>query len=274
MDERPGEGAMKLHGNAKLTPKGRLALVQVVEQKRTTLNAAAAAFKVSTLTARKWVQRSASEGAAGLQYRSSRPARLRAATPPKVIRRIEQWRRSRMTEARIAELTGVSTMTVARTLKRLGLSRLSALDPEAPARRHEHACAGDLLHPDTKTLGRILQIGHRATGDRRDRLRGHPFRIAECDIREHDRCCRQARLHVEMADADSSTGHTTCVALHRTTQRVPVEGTDKVREREDHRGDQPWPSRTAVVLRASGCARARPSRGANGTMHRRMMART
>jgi transposase InsO family protein len=187
MGQQPVEGAMKLHSNAKLTPKGRLALVQAVKQEKMTLNAAAAAFKVSTLTARKWVQRFTLEGPAGLQDRSSRPARLRAPTPPKVIRRIEQLRRSRMTGARIAELTGVSTATVSRVLKRLGLSRLSALDPEEPARRYEHACAGDLLHLDTKKLGRILQIGHRATGDRRDRVRGAGWETVFVAIDDHSR---------------------------------------------------------------------------------------
>ena len=132
---------MKLHSNAKLTPKGRLALAQ--------------AFKVSERTARKWVQRFEAEGPAGLQDRSSRPMHLRAATPPKVVRRIEQLRRERMTGARIAELTGVSTATVSRVLRRLGLSRLSSLDPEEPARRYEHQAAGDMLHLDTRKLGRI-----------------------------------------------------------------------------------------------------------------------
>jgi transposase InsO family protein len=181
------EGSMKLHSNAKLTPKGRLALVRAVKQDKLTLNAAAAAFKVSTVTARKWVQRFGAEGAAGLADRSSRPARLRAPTPPKVIRRIEQLRRSRMTGARIAALTGVSSATVSRVLKRLGLSHLSALDPEEPARRYEHACAGDLLHLDTKKLGRILQPGHRVTGDRRDHTRGAGWETVFVAIDDHSR---------------------------------------------------------------------------------------
>ncbi len=163
---------MKLHSNAKLTPKGRLALAQAIKRGEMSLEAAAAASKVSTRTARKWVQRFEAEGVAGLQDRSSRPVRLRAPTPPKVIRRIEQLRRQRMTGARIAELTGVSTATVSRVLKRLGLSRLSALDPEEAAKRYEHALPGDMLHLDTKKLGRILKPGHRVTADRTSRSRG------------------------------------------------------------------------------------------------------
>ena len=178
---------MKLHSNAKLTPKGRLALAQAVKEGRLTLNAAAAAFKVSERTARKWVQRFEAEGPAGLQDRSSRPMHLRAATPPKVVRRIEQLRRERMTGARIAELTGVSTATVSRVLRRLGLSRLSSLDPEEPARRYEHPAAGDMLHLDTKKLGRIAKPGHRVTADRTVRSRGAGWEMVFVAVDDHSR---------------------------------------------------------------------------------------
>ena len=123
---------MKLHSDAKLTLKGRLAWAQAVKEGRMCLNAAAVAFKVSVRTARKWAHRFETEGPAGLQDRSSRPIHLRGATPPKVIKRIEELRRERMTGARIAELTGVSAAAVSRVLRRLGLSRLSSLDPEEP----------------------------------------------------------------------------------------------------------------------------------------------
>jgi transposase InsO family protein len=178
---------MKLHSNAKLTPRGRLALAQSVKRREMTLEAAAAASNVSVRTARKWVQRFEAEGVAGLQDRSSRPMRLRAVTPPTVIKRIEQLRRQRMTGARIAELTGVSTATVSRVLKRLGLSRLSALDPEEPARRYEHALPGDMLHLDTKKLGRILKPGHRVTADRSTRSRGAGWETVFVAVDDHSR---------------------------------------------------------------------------------------
>jgi transposase InsO family protein len=178
---------MKLHSNAKLTPKGRLELAQSVIKHGMTLDAAAAASKVSTRTANKWVQRFKAEGIGGLQDRSSRPTKLRAPTPGRVIKRIEQLRRQRMTGARIAELTGVSTATVSRVLKRLGLSRLSALDPEEPARRYEHELPGDMLHVDTKKLGRILKPGHRATADRTSRSRGAGWETVFVAIDDHSR---------------------------------------------------------------------------------------
>jgi transposase InsO family protein len=178
---------MKLHSNAKLTPKGRLELANSVIKHGMTLDAAAAASKVSTRTANKWVQRFKAQGLAGLQDRSSRPTRLRAPTPVKVVKRIEQLRRQRMTGARIAELTGVSTATVSRVLKRLGLSSLAALDPEEPARRYEHALPGDMLHLDTKKLGRILKPGHRVTADRTSRSRGAGWETVFVAIDDHSR---------------------------------------------------------------------------------------
>jgi transposase len=61
---------MKLHSNAKLTPKSRLALAQSIKRGEMTVEAAAAASNVSTRTARKWLNRFQTEGAAGLQERS------------------------------------------------------------------------------------------------------------------------------------------------------------------------------------------------------------
>jgi hypothetical protein len=59
---------------------------------------------------------------------------------------------------------------VSRVLARAGLSRWSDLVPTEPALRYEHAHPGDLLHIDTKKLGRIVRMGHRVTGDSRDNV--------------------------------------------------------------------------------------------------------
>jgi transposase InsO family protein len=52
------------------------------------------------------------------------------------------------------------------------LSRLRDLEPSEPVVRYEHEHPGDLVHIDTKKLGRIERIGHRITGDRRDTVEG------------------------------------------------------------------------------------------------------
>ncbi len=57
--------------------------------------------------------------------------------------------------------------TVSRVLRRLGLSRISDLEPAEPVRRYEREHPGELIHIDIKKLGRFDKVGHRITGDRR-----------------------------------------------------------------------------------------------------------
>jgi transposase InsO family protein len=67
------------------------------------------------------------------------------------------------TGKQIAAETGVSPATVSRVLRRLGLNKLSALEPAEPVRRYEREIPGELIHIDIKKLGRIGSIGHRIT---------------------------------------------------------------------------------------------------------------
>src|SRR5215831_15140829 len=93
---------MDLHQNARLTLWSREALVRKVLMEKLGLNAAAAAFNVSTKTAAKWVRRFRHEGPAGLRDRSSRPHRLRKPTPTYLVEQVEQLRRQRWAGCRIA----------------------------------------------------------------------------------------------------------------------------------------------------------------------------
>jgi transposase InsO family protein len=101
---------------------------------------------------------------AGLQDRSSRPHRLHRPTPQAVVQEIERLRRQRWTGKQIAAETGVSPATVSRVLGRLGLNKLSALEPAEPVRRYERENPGGLIHIDIKKLGRVGSVGHRITG--------------------------------------------------------------------------------------------------------------
>jgi hypothetical protein len=78
----------------------------------------------------------------------------RAIAPERALAVVES-RRRRLTQARIAHSVGVSQSTVSRVLSRAGLSRWRDLDPSEPSVRYEHAHPGDLVHLDTKKLGRI-----------------------------------------------------------------------------------------------------------------------
>jgi transposase InsO family protein len=75
-------------------------------------------------------------------------------------------RRLRMTSTEIAECLGMALSTVSAVLKRIGLGKLSRLDPLEPPNRYERRRAGELLHIDVKKLGRINGAGWRVTGDR------------------------------------------------------------------------------------------------------------
>jgi len=154
---------MNVHKNARLTARGREHIVKQIESGRTAA-AVAEAAGVCPRTIRKWVDRYRREGMAGLQDRSSRPHRLHRPAPQAVVEEIERLRRQRWTGKQIAAETGVSPATVSRVLRRLGLNKLSALEPAEPIRRYERENPGELIHIDIKKLGRIGSVGHRITG--------------------------------------------------------------------------------------------------------------
>lgn len=155
---------MNVHQNARLTPRGRERIV-TLSASGLTPKVIGGTVGVSPRTVRKWLARHASEGLVGLQDRSSRPQRLRCPTPQAVVERIEALRRQRRTGKAIAAEAGVSPATVSRVLRRLGLNRLAALEPQ-PVRRYEREHPGELLHIDIKKLGKFSRTGHRITGDR------------------------------------------------------------------------------------------------------------
>ena len=156
---------MDIHKNARLTPLGREHMVNMVLSGQTP-KAVSEAVGVCPRTVDKWVKRFQAEGLAGLQDRSSRPDHLRQPTPQVIVDRIAALRRQRLTGKAIATETGVSTATVSRVLKRLGLNRLSNLEPATPPRRYQRERPGELIHIDIKKLGKFNRIGHRITGDR------------------------------------------------------------------------------------------------------------
>jgi transposase InsO family protein/transposase len=159
---------MKLHGNAALSLNKRRQLARRVVKGRWSLAEAAAAAEVSENTARKWVRRFRAEGESGLLDRSSAPHSVHNATPEDRVQVIAALRRLRFTGPEIAELLAMATSTVGAVLNRIGLGKLSCLEPPEPVRRYEKRRAGQLLHIDVKKLGRIERgAGHRATGKRR-----------------------------------------------------------------------------------------------------------
>ena len=177
---------MRVHANAKLTPKGRLLLVQRIED-GWRAEAAAASAGVSERTAYRWLRRYRERGTEGLVDRSSRPHRCPASTSEKKVRRIVRLRRRRLVAWEIAQRMEIPRSTVSRILRREGLGRLSSLEPKEPVRRYERKRPGELLHLDTKKLGRIQGIGHRIHGNRSVRSRGAGWENAHAAIDDHSR---------------------------------------------------------------------------------------
>lgn len=157
---------MDVHNNARLTPRGREAMVRAVVDHNVTHAQAARLFNTSAKTVGKWVRRFRAEGAAGLRDRSSRPLSLPSQTALATCDAVEALRRQRRTQAAIAAETGLSPATVSRILRRRGLNLLSAIEPAEPRPRYERATPGEIIHIDIKKLGRFNAVGHRITGDR------------------------------------------------------------------------------------------------------------
>jgi transposase InsO family protein len=155
---------MNTHKNALLTPKGREAMVRSVVEGGLSKAAAARQFNTTPKTVAKWVERFRVDGVEGLHDRSSRPLSSPSQTAPAAYAAVEALRRQRHTGNQIAAEVGVSPATVSRILRRLGLNRLSALEPAEPVRRYERENPGELIHIDIKKLGRIGSVGHRITG--------------------------------------------------------------------------------------------------------------
>lgn len=161
---------MELHGNARLTPHGRTLMCQRVRDDDWTVAEAAEAAGCSERTCYRWLARY--DAGEPLTDRSSAPHRVPGRTAPEVEALIEQLRRLRWTATKIAAELQMPTSTVCAVLKRLGLHRLSRLEPPEPPNRYCRRHPGELIHIDIKKLGRFdrpglpahrRQSGYRAT---------------------------------------------------------------------------------------------------------------
>jgi transposase InsO family protein len=162
---------MRLHRNAKTTPKMRQLLIDRVTRQGWTRAAAAAAAGISVRTVAKWTQR-ARQGDRQLEDASSRPHRQPRTLDLARTTAILAFRQQRATAWEISARVGVPRSTVALVLRRAGLNRVSRLDPPPVIQRYEWPQAGDLLHLDIKPLSRIRGVGHRIHGDLSRKQRG------------------------------------------------------------------------------------------------------
>jgi len=161
-----------MHHNAKLTPSGRVLLVRRVVEQEHTPGEVGRALGVSRRTVYKWLARYEAEGEAGLQDRTSRPHASPNRLSRNRVKAIRRLRKRKWTSTKIAGSLSIPLSTVGAWLRRLGMGRLRDLEAKEKPVRYERSRPGELVHLDTKKLGRIGRVGHRIHGDYRRRARG------------------------------------------------------------------------------------------------------
>jgi transposase InsO family protein len=196
---------MNSHSRARSTPLSRAELVRRVKD-GAPIRAVAPNYSLSVRTAYKWVARFRREGAVGLVDRLSVPGRMPRQTPSDREAVIVLLRHCRMSGPAIARQLGMPRSTVARVLSREGLGRLRRFPPSAVC-RYERKRPGDLIHLDTKKLGRIVRPGHRVNGDHRTRVRGAGWEYVHIAIDDASRL-----VYLEVLDDERGI---TCAAFLR-----------------------------------------------------------
>lgn len=173
------------HPNARLTPHGRALLAHRVRS-GWTITSAARAAGVSRQTGSKWWHR-AQTGV--LSDRSSAVRRQPRRHPPELVAKLCARRRERRVGPHIlAWEAGLARSSVYAILRREGLSRLDRLDPQPRATRYERRRPGELVHLDTKQLGRIGPGGgHRIPGVKVNRHRGIGWNRVHLAIDDYSR---------------------------------------------------------------------------------------
>jgi transposase-like protein len=210
---------MNLHKNARLTPQGRLLLVRQVTEQGWTVGAAAGAAGLAERQAFRWLARYRAGGTAALVDRGSAPKRCPHEVPAARVAAIEHWRRQRLSGPAIARQLDMPVSTVGGILRRLGLGKLAALEPKPPIVRYQRERPGELLHIDTKKLGRIEAVGHRITGAAlRAAHRGRPWEPAA--RRDSKRGAGWEAVHVCIDDA-SRLAYSEVLPDERKASAVP-----------------------------------------------------
>src|ERR1041385_633125 len=207
---------MNVHKNARSCPASRALLIKRVFEHAWSVRAASEAAGMSDRRCREWIRRADREEP--LTDRSSRPLVTSAIDSEKRAQIIE-LRRERRTMRQVARVAGVSLSTVARTCKSEGLSRLRSLEPPPPPVRYERETPGELLHIDTKRLGRFDRPGHRITRKRSFGAKKQGFEFVFVATDDHTRLSF-ARI-VPDEDGDSACRFLLAAVLE-TTLRTAV----------------------------------------------------
>ena len=186
------------HHNARTLVFHRHLMVQRVREGKT-VSQVAQELGVSKRTVYKWLARHRQGGQAALENRSSRPHRSPRRLEHEKVRRIHQLRQGHKSSLQIAFALSMPLSTVTLTLRRLGLNRISRLQAKPPVRRYEYSQPGEMIHLDTKKLGRIEGVGHRITNSRVGRRQGAGWEFLHVCVDDHSRLAYTELLSDENA---------------------------------------------------------------------------
>jgi transposase InsO family protein len=149
----------------RLSWESRCEIVAKVRAQGMSPERAAASSGVHRSTVYRLMARHDEGGWAALRDRRPVPVRQPRRSPAELEARILNARAaSRYGSRRLGAILGIPASTVAKVLARAGASRLPR-PPRAPVVRYERERPGELLHVDTKRLGRFHTVGKRILGD-------------------------------------------------------------------------------------------------------------
>jgi transposase InsO family protein len=177
------------HASARLTPLGRRLLVDRIAA-GWSITRATQAVGISRQSGSKWWHRFRLEGTIGLVDRSSAVRHQARRLPATVVAELCARRLERRVGPHVlAWETHLARSTVYGILRRHRLNRLDRLEPQPAVVRYERERPGELLHLDTKKLGRIgAGGGHRMLGrTAKQRHKGIGWNCVHVAVDDHSR---------------------------------------------------------------------------------------
>jgi transposase InsO family protein len=167
--------------------ESRCRIVQLVEAGASP-EAAAACCGASRATGYRLWRRYREGGWQALLDRPSTPRRQPRRLAAELETEIVRWRQQTgYGPVRLAAILELPPATIGKVLRRRGHSRLPRLRRD-PRVRYERARSGELLHIDTKKLGRFWRLGHRVTGrGRLSESRGAGWQHLHVAVDDHSR---------------------------------------------------------------------------------------
>jgi len=206
----------------RLSWESRCEVVAKVRVQGMSVAEAAASSGVHRATVYRLVARYDADGWAGLIDRRPVPVRQPRRLPDDVEARILNARAaSHYGPARLGAILGIPASTVGKVLARAGASRRPRAPRPEPV-RYERQQPGELLHIDTKRLGRFHQVGKRVLRDGIKRSPNAGWHHLHVAVDDHTRIAYCEVLDGQGANA-SCAFLTRAVAWFASEHRIRIE---------------------------------------------------